>query len=102
MQMLRTQLLSQQLMARSEFETKERKQQRGTGDRSEKIRTYNFQRGELIDHVLGKVDGTHFGASNVLYDEQLDDILQAYRERARESDVENTLRFIEDKLKVSS
>ncbi|CAK9025502.1 unnamed protein product, partial [Durusdinium trenchii] len=50
LELLRTKLLDQQLSAQRSFERSERQQQKGSGDRSEKIRTYNFQRDEATAH----------------------------------------------------
>jgi len=54
MQILRSRLLAQIEEERKEKEAKERKQQIGTGDRSEKIRTYNFPQDRVTDHRIKK------------------------------------------------
>ncbi|CAK0833151.1 unnamed protein product [Prorocentrum cordatum] len=54
LEMLRTRLLAKQQSAKHRETSSSRKEQRGTGDRSEKIRTYNFSRDDVIDHRLGK------------------------------------------------
>lgn len=53
MAVLRARLLDQKTSAQAEEIAGARKQQVGTGDRSEKIRTYNFPQDRLTDHRIG-------------------------------------------------
>lgn len=54
LQVLRSRLLSKIEEERLEKETIERKGQVGKGDRSDKIRTYNFPQNRLTDHRINK------------------------------------------------
>jgi peptide chain release factor 1 len=53
MAVLRARLLDQKQSAQAEEIAGARKQQVGTGERSEKIRTYNFPQDRLTDHRIG-------------------------------------------------
>ena len=53
MRVLRARLLEVETERVHQLQAKERKQQVGTGDRSEKIRTYNFPQNRLTDHRIG-------------------------------------------------
>ncbi len=65
LRLLRAKLYERELQAQLEARTEARRSQVGTGDRSEKIRTYNFPDGRVTDHrigltvhnVLGVLDG---------------------------------------------
>ena len=53
MKMLRTKLYDQKQQEQNEKIASDRKSQVGTGDRSERIRTYNYPQGRVTDHRIG-------------------------------------------------
>jgi peptide chain release factor 1 len=53
MKVLRARLMDQMIMEQNEKRSEERKSQVGTGDRSGRIRTYNFPQGRVTDHRIG-------------------------------------------------
>ena len=53
MKILRSRLLEEKQRAQDEQIASERRSQVGTGDRSERIRTYNYPQGRVTDHRIG-------------------------------------------------
>lgn len=54
MLVLRSRLYDRMLSEQNAAQSADRRAQVGTGDRSERIRTYNFNEGRVSDHRLGK------------------------------------------------
>ena len=72
LRLLRSKLYDMELERRQNEEAAERRSQIGTGDRSEKIRTYNFPQGRVTDHriklTLYKIDAIMDGDIQELID----------------------------------
>ena len=72
MQILRSRLYEEKVREQEEAVTAERRSQVGSGDRSQRIRTYNFPQGRVTDHRIGltlyKIDAIMDGALDELID----------------------------------
>jgi len=75
-QILKSKLLDEKLRKEEEVIRKERREQIGTADRSEKIRTYNFMQDRITDHRLKK---SWHNIQNILSG-NLDPIIEAFRQ----------------------
>ena len=72
LKVLRSRLLDQKVREQNDQIASERRSQVGTGDRSERIRTYNYPQGRVTDHRIGltlyKLDAILDGALDELLD----------------------------------
>ena len=81
-EVLRDRLYHLEFEKKCSEEKKNRKSQMGSGDRSDKIRTFNFQQDRITDHRLNK---TAFGIARQMethefFEECIDEILKAERQ----------------------
>lgn len=75
MKVLRSRLLDREIAAREAERAAERKSQIGSGDRSAKVRTYNFPQHRVTDHRIGL---SLYRLAEIL-DGDLDEIVSALR-----------------------
>lgn len=80
MKILKARLYDLQLKEQAEKEGSQRKSQVGTGDRSGRIRTYNYPQNRITDHRVGltlyRLDAITEGG---LFDEMIDPIISHYQ-----------------------
>jgi peptide chain release factor 1 len=74
MSLLKAKLLAAETEKRAQAQARSRKLQVGSGDRSERIRTYNFPQGRVTDH---RINLTVYNLPEVIDGGGLDPILDA-------------------------
>ncbi len=79
MKMLRSKILEAEQQRQAQAEAAARKSQVGSGDRSEKIRTYNFPQDRVTDHRIGLTKHNLPG----IIDGNIDEIVDALRANAQ-------------------
>ena len=73
MKVLRARLYDQERQKQDEARAADRRSQVGSGDRSERIRTYNFPQGRVTDH---RINLTLYKLERVLSGELLDEVIE--------------------------
>ena len=89
LKILRSRLLDAAQREHDEAIASNRKSQVGTGDRSERIRTYNYPQGRVTDHRIGL---TLYKLDQILngdMDEVIDSLITYYRTEALKAEQEN-------------
>jgi peptide chain release factor 1 len=74
LRVLRARLYDRERAARDAERAEDRKGQVGSGDRSERIRTYNFPQGRCTDH---RINLTLYKLDRILSGEALDEVIEA-------------------------
>jgi len=74
LKVLRARLYDRERQALDDARAADRKSQVGTGDRSERIRTYNFPQGRVTDH---RINLTLYKIEKVMAGEALDEVIEA-------------------------
>jgi peptide chain release factor 1 len=78
MKILAARIYEKQRVERDAIHAAERKSQVGSGDRSERIRTYNFPQGRVSDH---RIEVTLYNIDNVINGTALDDFIDELIQR---------------------
>ena len=86
MKVLKSRLLEIKTKEQTEAMASERKNQVGTGDRSERIRTYNYPQGRVTDHRIGL---TLYKLESVLNGD-IDELIDALVTASRAAQLENS------------
>ena len=79
MKLLKSRLYEMEKQKRDSELASERKSQVGSGDRSEKIRTYNYPQGRITDHRIGLSIYQMENFLNGDLDEMIDNLIAADR-----------------------
>ena len=85
MTLLRTKLLDARAQEEAKKRAAERREQIGTGDRSEKIRTYNFPQDRATDHRIKE----SWHNINSIMEGNLEEIVEAIQEANHEVRITN-------------
>ena len=89
MKVLKSRLYEQMVSEQNEAIQGERRSQVGTGDRSERIRTYNFPQGRVTDHRIGLTLYKLDQVMNGDIDEIVDALITHYRTEMLKANEEN-------------
>ena len=88
MSVLRSRLLAREIQRRNDEVSEARRSQVGSGDRSEKVRTYNFPQNRVTDHRIGLT--TH--NLEAVLDGDIDQFIEALIEREQGQNLEKATR----------
>ncbi len=80
MKILRARLYEHEKKIKDKARSEERKEQIGSGDRSERIRTYNFPQGRITDH---RINLTLYNLEEVINEGRMDKIVSSLMEEER-------------------
>src|SRR4249919_826220 len=87
MSLLKARLLASEQQKQQSAQAQSRKLQVGSGDRSERIRTYNFPQGRITDH---RINLTLYKLADVM-DGRLDELLQALQHEYQAEELANVV-----------
>ncbi len=76
MKMLQSKLLSSQREKSAQEQSSQRREMVGTGERAEKVRTYNYPQNRVTDHQVGLT----LGKLDIVMEGELDEIVDALRQ----------------------